>query len=39
MATVFEAMGGAPAVLRLAHAWHERVIADVARELIARDPE
>ena len=28
MATVFEAMGGAPAVLRLAHAWHERVMAD-----------
>ena len=28
MATVFEAMGGAPAFLRLAHAWHERVMAD-----------
>lgn len=26
--TLFEAIGGAPGVLRLAHAWHERVLAD-----------
>jgi hemoglobin len=26
--TIFEALGGADAVLRLAHAWHERVLAD-----------
>lgn len=26
--TLFDAMGGEPAVLRLAHAWHERVLAD-----------
>jgi hemoglobin len=26
--TVFEAVGGADGVLRLAHAWHERVLAD-----------
>lgn len=26
--SVYEAMGGADAVLRLAHAWHERVLAD-----------
>lgn len=26
--TIFEAMGGAEGVLRLAHAWHERVLAD-----------
>lgn len=26
--TVFEAVGGAEGVLRLAHAWHERVMAD-----------
>lgn len=28
MTTLFEAMGGAEAVLRLARAWHERVMAD-----------
>lgn len=28
MTTVYEAMGGHDAVLRLAHAWHERVLAD-----------
>ncbi|MGW1342408.1 group II truncated hemoglobin [Kribbella sp. NPDC002412] len=28
MATVFEASGGAAGMLRLAHAWHERVMAD-----------
>jgi hemoglobin len=28
MVTVFEAMGGADGVLRLARAWHERVMAD-----------
>ena len=27
-ATLFEALGGAAGVLRLAHAWHERVLAD-----------
>jgi len=27
-ATLFEALGGAPGVLRLARAWHERVLAD-----------
>lgn len=26
--TLFEAVGGAEGVLRLAHAWHERVLAD-----------
>jgi hemoglobin len=26
--SVYDAMGGADAVLRLAHAWHERVLAD-----------
>jgi len=26
--TLFEALGGAAGVLRLAHAWHERVLAD-----------
>lgn len=26
--TLFERMGGQPTVLRLAHAWHERVLAD-----------
>jgi len=26
--TLFEAIGGAAGVLRLAHAWHERVLAD-----------
>lgn len=26
--TLFEALGGADGVLRLAHAWHERVLAD-----------
>lgn len=26
--TLFEALGGAEVVLRLAHAWHERVLAD-----------
>ncbi len=26
--TLFEALGGTAAVLRLAHAWHERVMAD-----------
>ena len=26
--TLFEAIGGAEGVLRLAHAWHERVLAD-----------
>jgi len=26
--TLFEALGGGPVVLRLAHAWHERVMAD-----------
>jgi len=26
--SVYDAMGGAGAVLRLAHAWHERVLAD-----------
>src|SRR4051794_13606675 len=26
--TLFQALGGAAAVLRLAHAWHERVMAD-----------
>lgn len=26
--TLFEALGGAEGVLRLAHAWHERVLAD-----------
>ena len=26
--TLFEALGGAAGVLRLAHAWHERVMAD-----------
>jgi hemoglobin len=30
--TLYEAVGGAPGVLRLAHAWHERVLAD---ELVA----
>lgn len=25
---MYDAMGGGPAVLRLAHAWHERVLAD-----------
>ncbi|TCO51277.1 hemoglobin [Kribbella antiqua] len=28
MSTVFEAAGGADGMLRLAHAWHERVMAD-----------
>jgi hemoglobin len=28
MVTVFEAAGGADGMLRLAHAWHERVMAD-----------
>ncbi|MEI8410185.1 MULTISPECIES: group II truncated hemoglobin [unclassified Kribbella] len=28
MVTVFEAAGGADGMLRLAHAWHERVLAD-----------
>ena len=28
MVTVFEAAGGAEGMLRLAHAWHERVMAD-----------
>jgi hemoglobin len=28
MDTVYEAMGGADAVVRLAHAWHQRVLAD-----------
>ncbi|TWD79802.1 hemoglobin [Kribbella amoyensis] len=28
MATVYEAAGGADGMLRLAHAWHERVMAD-----------
>ena len=28
METVYEAAGGAEGMLRLAHAWHERVIAD-----------
>ena len=28
MLTVFEAAGGAEGMLRLAHAWHERVMAD-----------
>ena len=28
MQTVYEAAGGAEALLRLAHAWHERVMAD-----------
>lgn len=28
MATVYEAAGGAEGMLRLAHAWHERVLAD-----------
>lgn len=28
MTTVFEAAGGAEGILRLAHAWHERVMAD-----------
>lgn len=27
-ATVFEAIGGAEGVLYLAHAWHQRVMAD-----------
>lgn len=27
-ASLFDALGGAPGVLRLAHAWHERVLAD-----------
>lgn len=26
--SIFELLGGYPAVLRLAHAWHERVLAD-----------
>ncbi|WP_326533076.1 group II truncated hemoglobin [Pseudorhodoferax sp.] len=26
--SLFQAIGGAPAVLRLAHAWHQRVMAD-----------
>lgn len=26
--TVFDAVGGSPGLLRLAHAWHERVMAD-----------
>ncbi|MGZ3182059.1 MAG: group II truncated hemoglobin [Telluria sp.] len=26
--SLFDALGGAPAVLRLAHAWHARVLAD-----------
>lgn len=26
--TLFQALGGMPGVLRLAHAWHERVLAD-----------
>ena len=26
--TLFEALGGHDGVLRLAHAWHERVLAD-----------
>ena len=26
--TLFEAIGGAEYILRLAHAWHERVMAD-----------
>jgi len=26
--TVFEAVGGAAGVLRLAHAWHQRVMSD-----------
>lgn len=32
MTTLFEALGGTEGVLRLAHAWHERVMAD---ELVA----
>ena len=28
METVYEAAGGAEGMLRLAHAWHERVMAD-----------
>ena len=28
MGTIYDAMGGAPVVLRLAAAWHERVMAD-----------
>jgi hemoglobin len=28
MGTVFDALGGMPGLLRLAHAWHARVIAD-----------
>ncbi|TCC60147.1 oxidoreductase [Kribbella pittospori] len=28
MTTVFEAAGGTEGILRLAHAWHERVLAD-----------
>jgi hemoglobin len=28
MQTVYEAAGGAPGMLALAHAWHERVLAD-----------
>ena len=28
MATIYEAAGGAAGILRLAHAWHERVLAD-----------
>ena len=28
METVYDAAGGAEGMLRLAHAWHERVMAD-----------
>jgi hemoglobin len=28
MSTVFDAAGGSPGLIRLAHAWHERVMAD-----------
>ena len=28
MNTLFDAVGGTPGMLRLAHAWHERVMAD-----------
>ena len=32
MATVFKAVGGAPRLLALAHAWHERCLADPIME-------
>jgi hemoglobin len=36
--TLFEAIGGADAVLRLAHAWHDRVLADAVVAHAFRGP-